>query len=108
MSGFGLSSKCFSAEIKMIYDVVVVGSGAIGGSIAFELASRGLKVCRVGEINRINAASRAAGAMNGCFGEITNGLLASEHGRLKLAMDIQAKGVWGQWAERLAQASGNR
>ncbi|MGY2200390.1 NAD(P)/FAD-dependent oxidoreductase [Pseudomonas gingeri] len=92
----------------MIYDVVVVGSGAIGGSIAFELASRGLKVCRVGEINRINAASRAAGAMNGCFGEITNGLLASEHGRLKLAMDIQAKGVWGQWAERLAQASGNR
>ncbi|WP_256571625.1 MULTISPECIES: FAD-binding oxidoreductase [unclassified Pseudomonas] len=90
----------------MIYDVVVVGSGAIGGSIAFELASRGLKVCRVGETDRTNAASKAAGAMNGCFGEVTSGLLASGHGRLKLAMDIQAKGMWPQWAQRLAQASG--
>jgi glycine/D-amino acid oxidase-like deaminating enzyme len=59
-------------ELKMIYDVIVVGSGAIGGSIAFELASRGFKVCRVGETDRANAASKAAGAMNGCFGEITS------------------------------------
>ncbi|NUU38435.1 FAD-binding oxidoreductase [Pseudomonas sp. C2B4] len=91
----------------MIYDIVVVGNGAIGGSIAFELASRGFKVCRVGEADRTNAASKAAGAMNGCFGEITSGLLASEHGRLKLIMDIQAKELWADWAHRLAQASGN-
>ena len=91
----------------MIYDVVVVGSGAVGGSIAFELASRGMRVCRVGETQRGNAASRAAGAMNGCFGEVTRGLLASEPGRLKLVMDIQAKGLWARWQERLAQASGN-
>ncbi|AEV65613.1 NAD(P)/FAD-dependent oxidoreductase [Pseudomonas ogarae] len=92
----------------MIYDVIVVGSGAIGGSIAFELATRGLRVCRVGETDRTNAASKAAGAMNGCFGEVTSGLLASGHGRLKLAMDIQAKGMWPQWAQRLAQASGSQ
>jgi glycine/D-amino acid oxidase-like deaminating enzyme len=92
----------------MIYDVVVVGNGAIGGSIAFELASRGLKVCRVGDADRANAASQAAGAMNGCFGEVTNSLLASEHGRLKLAMDIEAKGLWTNWSDRLALASGNR
>ncbi|MET3717093.1 FAD-dependent oxidoreductase [Pseudomonas sp. PvP001] len=91
----------------MIYDVVVVGSGAIGGSIAFELASRGLKVCRVGETVRTNAASKAAGAMNGCFGEVTAGLMASEHGRLKLQMDIQAKGMWDAWSERLTNASGD-
>lgn len=89
----------------MTFDVVVVGSGAIGGSIAFELASRGLKVCRVGETARINAASRAAGAMNGCFGEITAGLLASEHGHLKLRMDILAKSLWQQWSQRLNEAS---
>lgn len=91
----------------MIHDVVVVGSGAVGASIAFELASRGLRVCRVGETARHNAASRVAGAMNGCFGEVTRGLLASEYGRLKLAMDIQAKGLWAGWSERLARASGN-
>jgi len=78
----------------MIYDIVVIGNGAIGGSIAFELASRGFKVCRDGEADRTNAASKAAGAMNGCFDEITGGLLASEHGLLKLTMDIQAKALW--------------
>lgn len=91
----------------MIHDVVVVGSGAVGGSIAFELASRGLRVCRVGETLRATAASRAAGAMNGCFGEVTRGLLGSEPGRLKLVMDIQAKGLWAQWQERLSRASGD-
>ena len=72
----------------MIREIVAIGNGAIGGSIAFELASRGFKVCRGGEADRTNAASKAAGAMNGCFDEITGGLLASEHGRLKLALLI--------------------
>ncbi|WP_263288605.1 FAD-dependent oxidoreductase [Pseudomonas sp. GL-B-26] len=54
----------------MEFDVIVVGAGAVGGSIAYELSTRGLNVCRVGETDRTNAASRAAGAMNGCFGEV--------------------------------------
>ncbi|AZF42230.1 N-formimidoyl fortimicin A synthase [Pseudomonas sp. R1-43-08] len=90
----------------MEFDVIVVGAGAIGGSIAYELSSRGLSVCRVGVTDRINTASMAAGAMNGCFGEITSGLLASDHGRLKLNMDCQARDLWPAWAERLADASG--
>lgn len=57
----------------MEFDVIVVGAGAVGGSIAYELSARGLNVCRVGETDRTNAASMAAGAMNGCFGEITSG-----------------------------------
>ena len=91
----------------MEYDVIVVGSGAIGGSIAYELSTRGLNVCRVGEIDRANAASKAAGAMNGCFGEVTSGLLSSDYGRLKLRMDRQAQDLWPAWAERLALSSGN-
>lgn len=91
----------------MEFDVIVVGAGAVGGSIAYELSSRGLKVCRVGETDRVNAASRAAGAMNGCFGEVTSGLLASDFGRLKLDMDRQAQQLWPSWAERLAVSSGN-
>lgn len=92
----------------MEFDVIVVGAGAIGGSIAYELSSRGLNVCRVGETDRTNAASKAAGAMNGCFGEVTSGLLASDYGRLKLDMDRQARDLWPDWAERLADASGIR
>ncbi|WP_391529708.1 NAD(P)/FAD-dependent oxidoreductase [Photorhabdus akhurstii] len=91
----------------MKYDFIVVGSGAIAGSIAYELASRNFSVCRVGETDRTNAASKAAGAMNGCFGEITSGLLASEHGKLKLNMDCIAKEFWPAWAQRLADASGD-
>jgi glycine/D-amino acid oxidase-like deaminating enzyme len=91
----------------MEYDVVVIGSGAIAGSIAFEMADRGMKVCRVGPIERNHAASWAAGAMNGCFGEVTSSLLASEHGKLKLNMDRQAKKQWSHWAQRLADASGD-
>lgn len=92
---------------NMVYDVIVVGAGAIGGSIAYELSTRGLNVCRVGETDRVNAASKAAGAMNGCFGEVTSGLLASEYGRLKLRMDRQAQDLWPAWAERLARSAGN-
>ncbi|MFD0707388.1 formimidoyl fortimicin A synthetase [Photorhabdus luminescens] len=91
----------------MKYDFIVVGSGAIAGSIAYELASRNFSVCRVGETDRTNAASKAAGAMNGCFGEITSGLLVSEHGKLKLNMDCIAKELWPAWAQRLADASGD-
>ncbi|WP_340621814.1 NAD(P)/FAD-dependent oxidoreductase [Xenorhabdus siamensis] len=88
-------------------DVIVVGSGAIAGSLAYELISRRLKVCRVGSLDRSNAASRAAGAMNGCFGEVTSGLIASDYGKLKLKMDRVAKDRWSAWTQRLAASSGD-
>ncbi|WP_340622289.1 NAD(P)/FAD-dependent oxidoreductase [Xenorhabdus siamensis] len=91
----------------MKYDVIVVGSGAISSSIAYELASRKYTVCRIGRLDRSNAASNAAGAMNGCFGEVTTGLVASQHGKLKVSMDFNAKKRWPQWAKRLAVSSGN-
>ncbi|MCY1408943.1 hypothetical protein D3C76_867660 [compost metagenome] len=91
----------------MEYDVIVIGSGAVAGSIAFEMADKGLKVCRVGPIERSNSASQAAGAMNGCFGEVTRGLLVSEYGKLKLSMDHMAKALWPHWGRRLAEASGD-
>ena len=91
----------------MEFDVIVVGAGAVGGSIAYELSARGLNVCRIGETDRANAASKAAGAMNGCFGEVTSGLLASDFGRLKLDMDRQAQHLWSSWADRLAISSGD-
>jgi glycine oxidase len=91
----------------MEFDVIVVGAGAVGGSIAYELSTRGLSVCRIGETDRTFAASKAAGAMNGCFGEVTSGLLSSEYGRLKLDMDRKSQHLWSSWAQRLATSSGD-
>lgn len=87
------------------FDTVVVGNGALGLSLGLVLARRGLKVAVVGEIARPYAASAAAGAMNGCFGEVTPHLLKSEHGRLKLAMDFQATELWDGWEQELVQDS---
>ncbi|WP_273550558.1 NAD(P)/FAD-dependent oxidoreductase [Xenorhabdus sp. IM139775] len=91
----------------MKYDFIVIGSGAIGSSISYELANRGFSVCRIGNTDRSHSASQAAGAMNGCFGEITQGLLASRHGKLKLDMDCIAKKLWPTWEKRLSDSSGN-
>lgn len=88
-------------------DVVVVGNGAVGASIAFELSRRGFGVTRVGRSDRPYAASRAAGAMLGCFGEVTTSLLESDHGRAKLDMDHQARRYWEQWDRDLSENSGD-
>jgi glycine/D-amino acid oxidase-like deaminating enzyme len=39
--------------------------------------------------------------MLGCFGEVTTSLLASEHGRAKLELGIQATKLWPQWLAEL-------
>ena len=88
-------------------DIAVVGNGAIGTSIAFELARRGHRVTLIGEAGRPFAASAAAGAMLGCFGEVTSSMLATEDGRAKLAVDHDATALWPAWDADLAAASGD-
>lgn len=90
------------------FDVVVVGNGAIGSAIAFELARRQLRVARVGPQGRPRAASTAAGAMLGCFGEVTRMTVNEPNGRMKLEADIQARRLWPEWDGRLASYSENR
>lgn len=89
------------------FDVVVVGNGAVGASIAYELAERGRSVARVGPSTHDKAASVAAGAMLGCFGEVTESLLATEHGRAKLDLDHRARAVWDAWDTQLSDRSGD-
>ncbi|AJP00913.1 hypothetical protein TU94_04935 [Streptomyces cyaneogriseus subsp. noncyanogenus] len=89
------------------HDVIVVGNGALGSSIAFELARRGIDVARIGGQARRHAASTAAGAMLGCFGEVTEPLMSTEHGRSKLALDHQARGLWPGWLDELSACAGD-
>ena len=90
---------------KSTYDAIVVGNGALGLSLGLVLARRGLEVAVAGDASRPFAASAAAGAMNGCFGEVTPMLLKSEYGRTKLAMDVQATGLWNEWEQLLMEES---
>ncbi|MET8295790.1 NAD(P)/FAD-dependent oxidoreductase [Streptomyces sp. NPDC001272] len=89
------------------HDAIVIGNGALGSSIAFELARRGTKVARVGGSVRQHAASTAAGAMLGCFGEVTEPLMSTEHGRSKLSLDHQARPLWAEWLRALSEYSGD-
>ncbi|MCB5910457.1 NAD(P)/FAD-dependent oxidoreductase [Streptomyces pinistramenti] len=85
------------------FDVVVVGNGVLGLSLARVLARRGQRVAVLGRPHRPWAGSTAAGAMLGCFGEVTTSLLASEHGRAKLELGIQAGRMWPQWLAELEE-----
>ncbi|HEY3735083.1 MAG TPA: FAD-dependent oxidoreductase [Streptosporangiaceae bacterium] len=94
-----------AVDAQRAYDTIIVGNGSIGLSLGLVLARRGLAVAVVGKSSRPFAASAAAGAMNGCFGEATPGLLRSEHGRAKLAMDVRATGMWDAWEQSLVEES---
>ncbi|WP_017608949.1 peptide chain release factor N(5)-glutamine methyltransferase [Nocardiopsis xinjiangensis] len=84
------------------FDTIVVGNGALGSSLAVELAERGARVALVGRAHRPYAASTAAGAMLGCFGEVTTSLLGNEYGRTKFSLDLAAKDIWPEWLERIS------
>ncbi len=87
------------------FDAIIVGNGGLGTSLALALARRSLRVACVGAIDRPRAASSAAGAMNGCFGEVTPSLLASDYGRMKLDMDVRATAMWKDWESSLLEDS---
>jgi glycine/D-amino acid oxidase-like deaminating enzyme len=84
-------------------DVVVVGNGLIGQAIVYELCHRDptVNVTLVGPSSRTGGASAAAGAMLGCFGEVSKLSLASEPGRAKFALAREARKRWPAIIERL-------
>jgi len=89
------------------FDVVVVGNGVLGLSLALTLTRRKLRVALVGETSRPWAASTAAGAMLGCFGEVTSTLLKSEYGRTKHDFAVRALRLWDDWLGEMDDTLGN-
>jgi glycine/D-amino acid oxidase-like deaminating enzyme len=89
------------------FDVVVVGNGAVGLSIAAELVRQltGSSVAVLGPSHRRGGASAAAGAMLGCFGEVTRHSLASDAGRERFALQIAAHRRWPGELEELGRHS---
>ncbi|CAL9465253.1 D-amino acid dehydrogenase [Actinosynnema sp. ALI-1.44] len=92
-------------------DVVVVGNGVIGLSVAFELSRRApeLRVAVVGPPDRPMAASAAAGAMLNCFGEVTPSTCTHPASAAKFAVAKAALDAWPGWLDALGdRADGTR
>ncbi|BBJ38268.1 hypothetical protein SSPO_009860 [Streptomyces antimycoticus] len=80
-------------------DVIVVGNGVLGLTVGVQHARAhpDVRVAVLGKPARQYGATPAAGAMLGAFGEVTAHLLASEHGRKKHALAVQAQRLWPEW-----------
>ncbi|MBD0670479.1 NAD(P)/FAD-dependent oxidoreductase [Streptomyces sp. CBMA156] len=87
-------------------DVIVVGAGVVGRSVAWALASGrpGLRVVLSGRQGA--GASEAAGAMLGALGEVTEASLTRPHGRLRVEMALEAARRWPRWRDAVHGAAG--
>lgn len=85
------------------YDVIIVGNGIIALSTAFSLVSHspGIRVAVIGPESRLNGATPAAGAMLGCYGEVTEATLKSQAATVKLEMAIKSASLWPEWMEKI-------
>ena len=84
-------------------DLTIVGNGILGLMTAYELTNRNpsLKVAIVGPADRAGGASQAAGAMLGCFGEITDLTFFNEQAEKRFMMAYDAHKRWPNVVEQL-------
>ncbi|MGP3984496.1 NAD(P)/FAD-dependent oxidoreductase [Streptomyces sp. KR80] len=89
------------------HDVVIVGNGVLGLSIAFETAVRSpsVRIAVVGPPARPGSATVAAGAMLNCFAEVTGFTDRHPACRAKFALARKALDAWPEWLGRLAESA---
>ena len=104
-----MSSHEFEPETKIPseVDILVVGNGALGLSIADEISRRqtSKSVAVIGPKDREGGASQAAGAMLGCFGEVTSDTLRTDAGRQRFELGLTAHSYWASTIRRLELSS---
>lgn len=87
-------------------DVVVVGNGALGMFLADELVERQIgSIVVIGPSAREAGASQAAGAMLGCFGEVTTETLRTDAARRRFELGVAAHARWPEVLRRLEAVS---
>lgn len=86
------------------FNVIIIGSGAIGLSIANELVQAPLKIALVSPKSQSGIASIAAGAMVDAFGEIET--LNSQAERQRLRLEVKAQRLYPDWLKEISERSG--
>lgn len=77
-------------------DILVVGNGALGLFLAREIVARdqSVKLAIVGPSHRDGGASQAAGAMLGCFCEVTEDTFKTSIGRSRFEIGLASHDLW--------------
>lgn len=85
------------------YDVIIIGNGAIGCSIAISLVNENpnISIALIGEKKRTGSASMAAGMMLNLFAELEDNSLTSSFYRQKFEMGLKAKKLWENWVQTI-------
>jgi glycine oxidase len=92
----------FNGERPHEADTVIVGNGALGMFLAEVLSERDAgTVVVVGPSSRKTGASQAAGAMLGCFGEVTTESLRTDASRTRFELGVAAHDRWPDVLRRL-------
>ncbi len=89
------------------FDVVLIGGGILSYTTAVSLLLKEptIQIAIVTGQTREGMATTAAGAMLGCFGEVTKNLLQSDAGRVKHKMSIEAASIWPMWLNQINEAT---
>lgn len=84
-------------------DILVVGNGALGLFLAREIVARdrNTKVTIIGPSHRNGGASQAAGAMLGCFCEVTEDTFKTPIGRSRFEIGLASHDLWTETLHRL-------
>lgn len=93
---------------RTVREIVIVGNGAVGLFLGFELARRGTEIMLIGEPGRRYGASVAAGAMLGCYGEVGPTTFDTPFSRAKFDLDRLAAQRWPGVLDLLADFNGER
>ncbi|MEP6018746.1 MAG: FAD-dependent oxidoreductase [Paracoccaceae bacterium] len=88
-------------------DTLIIGNGALALFLAEELSRRGTTndITVVGPSHRLGGASQAAGAMLGCFCEVTADTFRTDEGRSRFEIGVKSHELWNDTLERLTDLS---
>jgi len=91
----------FNTRSDQSYDVIVIGNGAVGSALAYELRRRDPKarIAIIGPSARKGGATVTAGAMINVWAEMAKGQFEDAAMADRANLAIEAFGLWDAWCE---------